>query len=138
MKEAAATILKHSAEEHEAKIAEENRRGVKQFETVKFGEYKQNSSDVKEDIEWLIIERKNGYMLLLSKYLLDSKKYYENFEPITWENSDIRNWLNTEFYNSAFSSIEKQKGYYLLLLIIDQILNMGLFQVIKRLIGFSF
>ncbi len=102
-------ILVQSQAEHNTKIADENAKGKKQFETIKFGKYNQSNSNVKEDIEWLIINRKNGYIFLLSKYLLDSKKYFENFEPVTWEFSNIRNWLNTEFYNNAFSAIEKER-----------------------------
>lgn len=35
------TILAQSQAEHNANIAEENAKGRKQFETIKFGKYKQ-------------------------------------------------------------------------------------------------
>lgn len=36
---------------------------------------------------------------------------------ITWENSKLRNWLNTEFYMTAFSNVEKEN------IILSRIIN---------------
>ncbi|MGN1392964.1 MAG: DUF6273 domain-containing protein [Succinivibrionaceae bacterium] len=46
--------------------------------------------------------------LLLSKYALDFKQYHHVRTNITWENCDLRKWLNNEFINNAFSK-NKQK-----------------------------
>ena len=45
---------------------------------------------------------------LISKYCLDYQLYHNVNTAITWENSSSRNWLNTTFYNSAFSQREKE------------------------------
>ncbi len=54
--------------------------------------------------------KKEGKILVLSKYGLDLQPWQVN-EPIMlkfWSASFLREWLNNEFYNSAFSSEEKK------------------------------
>lgn len=38
---------------------------------------------------------------------LDCKDYNEEYTSITWENSTLRQWLNNDFYGTAFSSAEQ-------------------------------
>lgn len=78
---------------------------------VLFGAYEQDSKKVngKEPIEWMVLAKENGRVLLLSKYGLDSKKYHEVKEDITWETSSIRYWLNNYFYETGFTEDEKAK-----------------------------
>lgn len=54
-------------------------------------------------------EKEGNQVLLLSKYVLDAKPYNEELEEVTWETSDIRQWLNNEFYTTAFNKAEKAK-----------------------------
>lgn len=81
------------------------------FETIKYGKYPQNDKmgSEYEDIEWFLLGKENGFALLLSKNIIDIKKYNETNKEISWENSDIRKWLNTEFYENAFNDYEKEK-----------------------------
>lgn len=77
---------------------------------VKFGTYWQSNNEEKEPIEWLVLDVEKGKtVLLISKYALDCKQYHKRNIPITWENSDLRKWLNEEFINNAFSEEEKEK-----------------------------
>ena len=78
---------------------------------VTLGQYEQdnNLSNGPEEIEWLVLAIVDQKALLVSKYGLDTKPFNEIRKEITWENSTIRNWLNNEFYNNAFSSSEKNK-----------------------------
>lgn len=46
---------------------------------------------------WLVLEKKDGKMLLLSEKLLEKRVYHGKDEPITWEKSDIRAYLNGPF-----------------------------------------
>ena len=55
------------------------------------------------------MKKEGNQVLLLSKYVLDAKPYNEEFEKVTWETSDIRKWLNNEFYTTAFNKTEKAK-----------------------------
>ncbi len=75
---------------------------------ILFGSYEQdnNFSNGKEPIEWIVLSNDGEKILVLSKYALDCKPYNTNYKEITWENCTLRNWLNDEFYNSAFTSTE--------------------------------
>lgn len=70
-----------------------------------------------EPVEWLVLEAKDGKAFLLSRYVLDSKAYDENYDfdkfynggyKGTWEKSTLRSWLNHEFLTTAFTSSEQQ------------------------------
>ena len=76
---------------------------------VVFGSYKQgkNTSNRKKDIEWLVLEAKDGKVLLISKYALDCKPYNTSKTDVTWEICTLRKWLNNDFINAAFSADEK-------------------------------
>ncbi len=77
---------------------------------IYFGTYEQdnNFSNGKEEIEWKVLEKdENGRMLVVSKYALDCRNYHSSVKQITWEDSDIRSWLNNDFCSNAFSSSEK-------------------------------
>lgn len=76
---------------------------------VFFGAYEQNCSTAngKEDIEWLVLEVKDGKALVISKYALDCKQYNTNYKAVTWETCKLRRWLNNDFINAAFSTEEK-------------------------------
>lgn len=49
----------------------------------------------------------DGKYLLLSKYGLDAKPYHSQDVDIAWEKSTIREWLNQDFMNSAFTEGEQ-------------------------------
>lgn len=74
-----------------------------------FGEYEQdnNTANGKEDIEWLVLEVKDGRALVISKYALDCQQYNTEFTDVTWETCTLRKWLNNDFINAAFSAEEK-------------------------------
>ena len=79
-------------------------------DVIYFGTYEQdnNFSNGKEEIEWRVLEKdENGRMLVVSKYALDCRNYHSSVKQITWEDSDIRSWLNNDFYSNAFASSEK-------------------------------
>ena len=46
--------------------------------------------------------------MLMSVYLLDCVKYHEDWESVTWEDCTLRQWMNDDFYNSAFTASEKK------------------------------
>ena len=79
-------------------------------ESVFFGKYEQDNQSYtnNEQIEWIVLDIKNGKALLLSKYILDAKRFNENSDYNTWEYSSLRTWLNNDFYNKAFNNYEKE------------------------------
>ena len=84
-------------------------------ETYTFGSYEQDgdSSNGKEPIEWLVLDRDGDKVLLLSKYALDYQSFMPFYEPVTepytWESCSLRRWLNGTFLNAAFSADEQQR-----------------------------
>lgn len=74
---------------------------------VEYGKYFINDDKVKEPIEWIIVNKdeNNKTELLLSKYVLDRKKFNNIYASSVWQRSDIRKWLNDSFYNQAFESV---------------------------------
>ena len=78
-------------------------------ETIEFGNYPQDKDGTEKPIEWIVMKKEGNQVLLLSKYVLDAKPYNKEWEDVTWETSDIRQWLNNEFYTTAFNKAEKAK-----------------------------
>ena len=78
---------------------------------ITFGEFEQdnNADNGKEAIEWQIIDIKSGKALIISCSVLDCKEFNEQGKSDSWEDSLIREWLNSDFYESAFSLEEKKK-----------------------------
>lgn len=83
-------------------------KSAKVGDYVLFGAYEQdnNTSNGKEEIEWLVLEVTDGKMFVISKYALDCKPFNTSVDA-TWENSTLRDWLNNDFMESAFSANEQ-------------------------------
>lgn len=71
---------------------------------VTFGRYEQdgNPDNGQEKIEWIVLDVQKGSCLLLSRYCLDTKPYHSKGKNITWKDSTLRKWLNSDFLNTAF------------------------------------
>ena len=84
-------------------------KNIKVGSHINFGTYEQdnNTSNGKEDVEWLVLEVKDGKALVISKYALDCKQYNTSRTYVTWETCTLRKWLNNDFINAAFSVDEK-------------------------------
>ena len=54
-----------------------------------------------------MLAKKGTKILVISKYALDRKPYNTSYEDVTWETCPLRNWLNIDFINAAFSAEEK-------------------------------
>lgn len=121
---AAAEAERKAKEERERRQREEAERArqaqnqssstpssVKVGDYIKFGKYKQDArlNIYKEDLEWLVLEINNGRALVISKYGIDCQPYNQKCTKVTWENCSLRNWLNNEFINNAFSPSEIAK-----------------------------
>jgi hypothetical protein len=79
-------------------------------DVVSFGKYPQTAvGKDRTSIEWLVLETSGRSLLLLSKHILDCKRYHPEFALTTWRDCDLRRWLNDEFYNSAFTAAEKKR-----------------------------
>ena len=74
------------------------KNNIKQGEIYPFGDY-----------DWRVLEVHGGKALLLSENVLEERAYQDKPSCcITWENSTLRRYLNSEFYNK-FNNVEKTK-----------------------------
>lgn len=94
-------------------VKEQNRKAYeKRFEdTVVIGSWEQNNrAKSTEDIEWIVLEREDGRALVISKYVLECLRFGSvSDEYVTWENSEVRTWLNEDFLENAFTEEEKER-----------------------------
>ena len=75
---------------------------------VTFGTYPQTKAgNDATPIEWLVLARDGDKALLISRYGLDVQPYNKDYTSVTWETCTLRTWLNSTFYNKAFSSAEQ-------------------------------
>lgn len=72
---------------------------------VTFGSYEQNGiiNDGPEPIEWIVLDRQDNKILVLSRYCLERSQ----FGASTWEKSTIRAWLNSDFVSTSFTTEER-------------------------------
>lgn len=81
--------------------------------TLEFGYWPQNGTEP-EPLEWIILEKTEKEILLLCKYSIETKGFIFDFynesheyRNCLWEYSDLRHWLNEEFYQKAFDEYQK-------------------------------
>lgn len=73
---------------------------------VNFGAYKQHNTHSADEISWLVLDKKDNKILVISKHAIDCKPYNTSNENVTWENCSLRKWLNNDFINEAFCKDE--------------------------------
>lgn len=84
---------------------------IKVGDYVRFGRYYDlDEEDVikKVPIIWRVLDIDDGYCLLLSKDILKTMPYNYSWSPTNWKESNIRLWLNYDFYDSAFDTKEQE------------------------------
>lgn len=76
-----------------------------------FGSYEQdgNTHNGPEDIEWIVLEKQEDRILVISRQILDCQSYHRQWDSVTWETCSIRSWLNSTFYNAAFEKEEQER-----------------------------
>ena len=80
-------------------------------DVVVFGAYEQDDNEFngKEPIEWIVLEKQDGKLLVVSKYALAAKRYNTRSTNITWADCSLREWLNETFLEEAFSETEQDQ-----------------------------
>lgn len=78
---------------------------------VFFGVYEQDNdtSNGKEDIEWRVLAKEDGRILLITDKAIDCQRYSDTYTDTTWEKCSLRKWMNDIFFNTAFSTEEQAK-----------------------------
>ena len=85
--------------------------GVKVGDIITFGHYEQdtNTANGAEAIEWQVLARENGRILVISKYALECRRFHDGAGPFTWETCSLRSWLNGAFFDTAFDGDEQAR-----------------------------
>ncbi len=89
---------------------EYNFSDVKKGEIIKFGSYEQDLdySNGKEVIEWIVLDKTDDSLFLVSKYALDRLPYNKKREKVYWKDCTLRKWLNEVFIKNAFNKTERE------------------------------
>ncbi len=76
---------------------------------VEFGTYDQdnNKTNGAEPISWIVLERTDNRLFLVSTDVLDCKPFNNRYTKVRWENSTLNTWLNVTFFYEAFSEFEQ-------------------------------
>lgn len=77
---------------------------------IQFGEYEQDNKtdNGTEPIDWVVLEIQDGKALLISQKALECLAFNEKQADLTWADSSIRTWLNTTFFDTAFTEDEQR------------------------------
>lgn len=60
-------------------------------------------------VEWYVLDEQDGRALVVSKYVLETRAYHGAGGAVTWEDSEIRSYLNGEFCGKMFSAEEQAR-----------------------------
>lgn len=88
-----------------------NPKDATKNDVVFFGMYEQDGdeSNGTEAIPWFVLENEGDALRLLSVYVLEKRPYYEEKTGLnSWDSSDLRTWLNGDFYHTAFDEKERE------------------------------
>ena len=87
-------IIVHCSSNHRFASAEKGK-------TITFGDYH-------GPIEWIVLEQKDNWIFVISKYGLDAIPFNWTYTALaTWETCSLRSWLNKKFLYKAFSPEER-------------------------------
>jgi len=60
------------------------------------------------DYQWKILDIKENEILIISDQIIEQRDYHDKKEAVTWEQSEIRHYLNNSFFE-RFSSSDKER-----------------------------
>ena len=75
---------------------------------VQMGTYEQDGDAETEDpICWDVLDKDGDAVLLISHDVIAYQRFSDSRKCVIWEDSEIRTWLNQEFYEEAFDEAEQ-------------------------------
>ena len=79
-------------------------------DSISFGQYEQDGDTANgaERLTWTVLDISEGRALLLCDVCVDAKPYNSSGGGSAWEDSTLRQWLNSDFIFSAFSANEQK------------------------------
>lgn len=79
-------------------------------DVIDFGSFEQdgNEANGSEPIQWIVLERFDDRLLVLSVDVLEARQYnHVPFQDVTWADSDLRAWMNGDFFTAAFTPAQQ-------------------------------
>ena len=79
-------------------------------DVIDFGSFEQdgNEANGSEPIQWIVLERFDDRLLVLSADVLEARQYnHVPFQDVTWADSDLRAWMNGDFFTAAFTPAQQ-------------------------------
>ena len=61
-----------------------------------------------ERIKWRVLDNNGSTLFVVADKGLDCKDYNDKHTTVTWQNCALRNWMNNDFYSTAFSDDEQR------------------------------
>lgn len=105
------SIITYDHASEETQSVQLDKSQVKVGSYVRFGSFEQDNDpgNGKEPIEWrvLTLDKSGKRALLVSRYALAARYYHNGSAYPTWANSNIRGWLNFNFWWDAFTEQEQ-------------------------------
>ena len=81
------------------KLKNSSLSSLKKGEAFTFGNYKGN------DLKWIVLRKSETSLYAICNRVVEERKYSAGY--ISWKASELRKWLNNDFFNQAFSKSEK-------------------------------
>ena len=80
-------------------------------DVIVYGRYEQDNDfdNGKEPLEWIVLEVKDDQAFLISRYCLETRQFYPKRVPMYWKNSTLREWMNNNMLNAAFTDEEQER-----------------------------
>ena len=77
---------------------------------VVIGSYEQDNvmDNGPEPLEWIVLEVQEDKAWLMTKYCIEQVIFYPERVPMYWGKSDLRAWMNGEFFETTFTEEEKE------------------------------
>lgn len=96
-------------EKSEAEV-KETMADAKVGDAVRYGSYEQNGDKAEPElIEWIVLEKSDTELLLISRYCLDAIPFNSTEADVEFAESSLSAWLNGDFLNTAFT--ESERGF---------------------------
>ena len=82
--------------------------GTKVGDKMTLGRFDQDGNrETSEDITWTVIKVEEGRALLLADKCLSYSYFHDTAEAFSWAECSLHDWLNYDFYQTAFNEEEK-------------------------------
>ena len=100
------SIIKEMIKEPEIKKAQILKPYRREGNSIYFGLYYQSNDKDKESIKWNILKVENGKALIITDKIIDAM-CFDHYSS-DYNESEIRRWLNNDFYERTFNDEEKE------------------------------